>query len=68
MVPPCPRSEAKCLGAKTVCRQALDYSVCGEPAVISEVVTDRQALHAVETFLGESLCGRRPDPEVSGPV
>ncbi|XP_061842936.1 serine dehydratase-like [Nerophis lumbriciformis] len=46
-------SEAKCLGAKTVCKQAFEYSQSKEVTVISEVVTDRQALHALETFLDE---------------
>ncbi|XP_058470880.1 serine dehydratase-like isoform X2 [Solea solea] len=46
-------SEAKCLGAKTVCRQAFEYSQSGETPVLSELVTDEQALHAVETFLNE---------------
>ena len=45
-------SEAKCLGAKTVCRQAFDYSE--EARLISEVVTDLEALEAVELFLGQS--------------
>ncbi|XP_062863077.1 serine dehydratase-like [Trichomycterus rosablanca] len=44
-------SEAKCLGAKTACGQAFEYS--GRPSVISEVVTDRQALEATELFLDE---------------
>ncbi|XP_060789758.1 serine dehydratase-like [Neoarius graeffei] len=44
-------SEAKCLGAKTVCSQAFEYSK--RPNVISELVTDRQALQAVELFLDE---------------
>ncbi|XP_012682322.1 serine dehydratase-like [Clupea harengus] len=44
-------SEAKCLGAKTVCRQAFDYSE--EARLISEVVTDLEALEAVELFLDE---------------
>ncbi|XP_029349728.1 serine dehydratase-like [Echeneis naucrates] len=46
-------SEAKCLGAKSVCRQAFEYSKCDELTIISELVTDQQALHAVETFLDE---------------
>uniref|UniRef100_A0A8C7XFW9 L-serine ammonia-lyase n=1 Tax=Oryzias sinensis TaxID=183150 RepID=A0A8C7XFW9_9TELE len=46
-------SEAKCLGAKTVCKQAFDYSQCRELTIISEVVTDQQALQAVLTFLDE---------------
>uniref|UniRef100_A0A8C5EAS2 L-serine ammonia-lyase n=1 Tax=Gouania willdenowi TaxID=441366 RepID=A0A8C5EAS2_GOUWI len=46
-------SEAKCLGAKTVCRQALEYSQSGEVTIISEVVSDQQALQAVLTFLDE---------------
>ncbi|KTF93163.1 hypothetical protein cypCar_00007493 [Cyprinus carpio] len=44
-------SEATCLGAKTACRQAFEYSK--RPNVISEVVTDLQALEAVELFLDE---------------
>ncbi|XP_076848544.1 serine dehydratase-like [Brachyhypopomus gauderio] len=44
-------SEAKCLGAKTVCRQAFEYS--GRPNVLSELVSDLQALEAVELFLDE---------------
>ena len=46
-------SEAKCLGAKTVCRKAFQYSQSTEQAIISELVTDQQALHAVEKFLGK---------------
>lgn len=46
-------SEAKCLGAKTVCKRAFEYSQSSELSIISELVTDQQALHAVETFLGE---------------
>lgn len=46
-------SEAKCLGAKTVCQQAFEYSQSKEINIISELVTDQQALHAVETFLDE---------------
>ncbi|KAG7226307.1 hypothetical protein INR49_003059 [Caranx melampygus] len=46
-------SEAKCLGAKTVCKRAFEYSQCSELTIISELVTDQQALHAVETFLDE---------------
>ncbi|XP_052001799.1 serine dehydratase-like [Xyrauchen texanus] len=44
-------SEATCLGAKTACRQAFEYSK--RPTVISEVVTDLQALEAMELFLDE---------------
>ncbi|XP_066497233.1 serine dehydratase-like [Hoplias malabaricus] len=44
-------SEAKCLGAKTVCSKAFEFSK--RPNVISELVTDRQALEAVELFLDE---------------
>ncbi|KAL2099265.1 hypothetical protein ACEWY4_005745 [Coilia grayii] len=44
-------SEAKCLGAKTVCRQAFGYSK--EARLLSEVVTDLEALEAVELFLDE---------------
>ncbi|XP_076017092.1 serine dehydratase-like [Genypterus blacodes] len=46
-------SEAKCLGSKTVCTKAFEYSQSSELNIISEVVTDLQALHAVETFLDE---------------
>ncbi|KAK7904857.1 hypothetical protein WMY93_017464 [Mugilogobius chulae] len=46
-------SEAKCLGAKTVCQKAFDYSQSKEFNIISELVTDQQALNAVETFLDE---------------
>ncbi|XP_057715008.1 serine dehydratase-like isoform X2 [Corythoichthys intestinalis] len=46
-------SEAKCLGAKTVCTKAFEYCQSNEIKIISEVVTDQQALHAVETFLDE---------------
>ncbi|XP_056151301.1 serine dehydratase-like [Lampris incognitus] len=46
-------SEAKCLGAKSVCKTAFEYSQSGAPPIISELVTDRQALQAVETFLDE---------------
>ncbi|XP_044022418.1 serine dehydratase-like isoform X1 [Siniperca chuatsi] len=46
-------SEAKCLGAKTVCKKAFEYSQCSELTIISELVTDQQALQAVETFLDE---------------
>lgn len=44
-------SEATCLGAKTACQQAFEYSK--RPNVISEVVTDLQALESVELFLDE---------------
>ncbi|KAG1973070.1 serine dehydratase-like [Pimephales promelas] len=44
-------SEATCLGAKMACQQAFEYS--RRPNVISEVVTDLQALEAVELFLDE---------------
>ncbi|KAM6913103.1 serine dehydratase-like [Xenentodon cancila] len=46
-------SEAKCLGAKTVCRQAFEYSQCNNLTIISELVTDLQALQAIQTFLDE---------------
>uniref|UniRef100_A0A3P8UIL3 L-serine ammonia-lyase n=1 Tax=Cynoglossus semilaevis TaxID=244447 RepID=A0A3P8UIL3_CYNSE len=47
-------SEAKCLGAKTVCQKAFEYSQGdSEVTIISELVTDQQALQAVETFLDE---------------
>ncbi|XP_045918734.1 serine dehydratase-like [Micropterus dolomieu] len=46
-------SEAKCLGAKTVCKKAFEYSQCSELTIISELVTDQQALQAIETFLDE---------------
>ncbi|KAL4597502.1 serine dehydratase-like [Arapaima gigas] len=44
-------SEAKTLGAKTVCMQAFEYSKEGN--IISEVVTDLEALQAVELFLDD---------------
>ncbi|KAF3844448.1 hypothetical protein F7725_007611 [Dissostichus mawsoni] len=50
--PLCLHSEAKCLGAKTVCRKAFEFSQNGEISIISALVTDQQALSAVETFLG----------------
>ncbi|KAJ0062749.1 hypothetical protein NL108_004387 [Boleophthalmus pectinirostris] len=46
-------SEAKCLGAKTVSEKAFEYSQSKELNIISELVTDQEALHAVETFLDE---------------
>lgn len=46
-------SEAKCLGAKTVCKKAFEYSKSNELTIISELVTDQQALQAVEAFLDE---------------
>uniref|UniRef100_A0A673BYA2 L-serine ammonia-lyase n=1 Tax=Sphaeramia orbicularis TaxID=375764 RepID=A0A673BYA2_9TELE len=46
-------SEAKCLGAKTVCKKAFEYSQCSEVTIISELVTDQQALSAIEAFLDE---------------
>ncbi|XP_029972807.1 serine dehydratase-like [Salarias fasciatus] len=46
-------SEAKCLGAKTVCRQAFEYSQSSQPPIISELVTDQQALQAMQRFLDE---------------
>ncbi|XP_022067212.2 serine dehydratase-like [Acanthochromis polyacanthus] len=46
-------SEAKCLGAKTACKQAFEYSQSSELNIISELVTDQQALQAVQTFLDE---------------
>ncbi|KAM6968523.1 serine dehydratase-like [Tautogolabrus adspersus] len=46
-------SEAKCLGARTVCKKAFEYSQCSDFTIISELVTDQQALLAVETFLDE---------------
>lgn len=45
-------SEAKCLGAKTVCQKAFEQSQRKDLNIISELVTDQQALHAVQTFLG----------------
>ncbi|XP_064179649.1 serine dehydratase-like [Anguilla rostrata] len=44
-------SEAKTLGAKTVCSRAFEY--CKEGNIISEVVTDSEALQAIELFLDE---------------
>uniref|UniRef100_A0A3B5KXN4 L-serine ammonia-lyase n=1 Tax=Xiphophorus couchianus TaxID=32473 RepID=A0A3B5KXN4_9TELE len=46
-------SEAKCLGAKTVCRRAFELSLSGEATIISELVTDQEALRAVQMFLDE---------------
>nr|XP_057946800.1 synaptotagmin-14-like isoform X5 [Doryrhamphus excisus] len=46
-------SEATCLGAKTACRKAFEYTQSNEVTIISELVTDEQALGAVETFLDE---------------
>lgn len=46
-------SEAKCLGARTVCTKAFEYSQRSDLNIISEVVTDQQALQAIETFLDE---------------
>lgn len=46
-------SEATSLGAKTACQQAFEYSK--RPNVISEVVTDLQALESVELFLGKFI-------------
>ncbi|KAJ7991088.1 hypothetical protein DPEC_G00293610 [Dallia pectoralis] len=46
-------SKAQCLGAKTVCSQAFEYSRKGNMSIISELVTDQQALEAVEIFLDE---------------
>lgn len=46
-------SEAKCLGAKTVCQKAFQHSRRSDLSIISELVTDQQALHAVQTFLDE---------------
>lgn len=51
----CIASEAKCLGSKTVCSQAFEYIKEGNMKIISELVTDQQALQAVETFLGEVI-------------
>uniref|UniRef100_A0A8C1Q9D0 Serine dehydratase-like n=1 Tax=Cyprinus carpio TaxID=7962 RepID=A0A8C1Q9D0_CYPCA len=42
---------ATCLGAKTACQQVFEYNK--RPNVISEVVSDLQALEAVELFLDE---------------
>lgn len=46
------RSEAICLGAKTVCQKAFEHSQQEDVNIISELVTDQQALHAIQTFLG----------------
>ncbi|PWA16560.1 hypothetical protein CCH79_00004328 [Gambusia affinis] len=48
-------SEAKCLGAKTVCRRAFELSQSGEATIISELVTDQEALRAIQMFLGQWL-------------
>ncbi|KAJ3613522.1 hypothetical protein NHX12_019769 [Muraenolepis orangiensis] len=46
-------SEAKCLGAKTVCSKAFEWSRSAELRVIPQLVGDLEALLAVETFLDE---------------
>ncbi|XP_049596358.1 serine dehydratase-like [Syngnathus scovelli] len=46
-------SEAKSLGAKRVCAKAFEYGQSQEVTIISQVVTDQQALHAIETFLDD---------------
>lgn len=46
-------SEAKCLGAKTVCQKAFEHSRRSDLSIISELVTDQQALHAIRAFLGD---------------
>lgn len=46
-------SEAKCLGAKTVCQKAFEHSQRSDLSIISELVTDQQALHAIQTFLDD---------------
>lgn len=46
-------SEAKCLGAKTVCQKAFEHSRRSDLSIISALVTDQQALHAVQAFLGD---------------
>jgi hypothetical protein len=38
-----------------VCSQAFEYIKEGNMNIISELVTDQQALQAVETFLGEVI-------------
>ncbi|KAG2470668.1 SDHL deaminase, partial [Polypterus senegalus] len=45
------RSEAKCLGAKTVCPRALE--VTQQLPILSHVVTDQQALQAIKSFLDD---------------
>ncbi|CAF90260.1 unnamed protein product, partial [Tetraodon nigroviridis] len=44
---------SKCLGAKTVCQKAFEHSQEEDLNIISELVTDQQALQAVQTFLDE---------------
>uniref|UniRef100_A0A8C4TC93 L-serine deaminase n=1 Tax=Erpetoichthys calabaricus TaxID=27687 RepID=A0A8C4TC93_ERPCA len=44
-------SEAKCLGAKTVCPRALE--VTQQLPILSHVVTDQQALQAIKSFLDD---------------
>lgn len=46
-------SEAACLGAKTTCKKAFEYSQSSDINIISQLVTDQQALNAIETFLDE---------------
>lgn len=50
-VPPAAPSVAKCLGAKTVAAQAL--ACTQELKILSEVVEDREAVDAMQRFLGE---------------
>ncbi|XP_031698823.1 serine dehydratase-like [Anarrhichthys ocellatus] len=57
-------SEAKCLGAKTVCKKAFEYSRCSELTIISELVTElclnvrfHFLLAGEERVLVEMACG-----------
>lgn len=38
-----------------MCKKAFECTQSSELTIISELVTDQQALHAVETFLGECV-------------
>lgn len=38
-----------------MCKKAFECTQCSELSIISELVTDLQALQAVETFLGECV-------------
>lgn len=49
---------AKCLGAKTVAAQAL--ACTQELEILSEVVEDREAVNAVQRFLGERALSPSP--------
>lgn len=57
-----PASVAKALGVKTVAAEAL--KLFWEHPVFSEVVSDQEAVAAVEKFLGTCQVLSRPDPLV----